>query len=110
MSLYIRLLNDFWTHRKTLRLQSIAGDVGIAALLRLWSHTAQHQPNGDYSAYDPQDFNLMVSSLIPASSRTQAGGKKELSIVKALQEAGFLDGLKVHDWEEHNGYHSRYAE
>ena len=30
-------------------------------------------------------------------------------MLEALKEAGYLDGMKVHGWDEHNGYHAVFS-
>lgn len=32
------------------------------------------------------------------------------AMLQALQSTGFMDEMKIHEWEEHNGYHSTFAE
>ena len=31
-------------------------------------------------------------------------------MLEALQTSGFMDGMKIHGWADHNGYHEKFAE
>lgn len=99
MSLHIRLYTNFWTHRKTARLRSILGNDALWIPPRLWSYAAENQPDGDFSNYSPEELAL----LIGYSSNAQA-------MLQALQQACFLDGMKINGWEEHNAYHHAFSE
>ena len=98
MSLYVRLQSSFWTHRKTLRLRAAIGEAAFWIPPRLWSYAADNQPDGDFSDYTPEEIAL----LLGYPSNAQA-------MLQALQQAGFLEGMKIHDWQEHNGYHSTFS-
>jgi hypothetical protein len=98
VSLYVRLQSSFWTHRKTLRLRAAIGDAAFWIPPRLWSYAADNQPDGDFSDYSAEEIAL----LLGYPSNAQA-------MLKALQQARFLDGMKIHDWQEHNGYHSTFS-
>lgn len=95
----MRLEAGFWTHRKTIRLRSLIGDAALWLPPRLWSYAAQNQPDGDFSDYLPDELAM----LLGYSSNAQA-------MLQALQQSGFMDGMKVHDWQEYNGYHRAFAE
>lgn len=99
MSLYIRLQSSFWTHRKTLRLRATIGDAAFWIPPRLWSYAADNQPDGDFTDYSPEELAL----LIGYSGNAQA-------MLQALQQARFFDGMRIHDWGEHNGYHSTFSD
>lgn len=99
MSLFVRLEVGFWNHRKTLRLRALLGDAAFWIPPRLWSYAAQNQPDGDFSEYLPEELALLVG----CSSNAQA-------MLEALQKAGFMDGMKIHGWADHNGYHEKFAE
>ena len=98
MSLYIRVQNSFWTHRKTIRLKARLGDAAMWIPPRLWSYAADNQPDGDFSNYSPEEIALLIGCSLEASSMLQA-----------LQDVGFMDGMQIHDWHEHNGYHEKFA-
>ena len=99
MSLYIRVQNSFWTHRKTIRLRAKLGDAALWIPPRLWSYAADNQPDGDFSDYSADELAMLIGYSSNASSMLQA-----------LQEAGFMDGMQIHDWQEHNAYHEKYAD
>lgn len=99
MSLFVRLETSFWTHRKTMRLRALIGDAALWLPPRLWCYAAQNQPDGDFSKYLPAEFAMILAYLGDAQA-----------LLEALQQAGFLDGMQIHGWPEHNGYHEVYAE
>ena len=99
MSLYVRVRNSFWTHRKTLRLRAKIGDAAFWVPPRLWACAADNQPDGDFSDYSPEEIATLIGYSADASS-----------MLRALQQTGFMDGKAIHDWQEHNGYHSTFSE
>lgn len=99
MSLFVRLDVGFWSHRKTLRLRALIGDSALWIPPRLWSYAAQSQPDGDFSDYQPTELAM----LLGYSGDAQA-------MLEALQRASFMDGMKIHGWDDHNGYHAVYSE
>lgn len=99
MSLYVKLQINFWTHRKTMRLKAIIGNDAFWAPIRLWSYAAENQPDGDFSDYQPEELGMLLGYASNASS-----------IVQAMQQVGFMDEMKVHNWEEHNEYHHTFSE
>lgn len=99
MSLHVRLFTNFWTHRKTARLRALIGNDAYWVPLRIWSYAAENQPDGDFSKYSPEELALLINY----NNNAQA-------LLQALQQALFMDGMKIHDWEEHNGYHHSFSE
>lgn len=98
MSLFVRIDVGFWSHRKTLRLRALLGDAALWIPPRLWSYAAQNQPDGDFTAYLPAEIGF----LLGYSGDSQA-------MLQALQQAGFMDGAKIHGWADHNGFHEKFA-
>jgi len=98
VSLYIRLRTSFWTHRKTVRLRAFIGVDALWLPQRLWSYAAENQPDGDFSQYSAQELALFLNYE-----------RDPQAMLEALQQAGFMDGMKIHDWEDHNGYHIVFA-
>ena len=100
VSLYVRVMNNFYTHRKTIRLRAAIGDAAFWVPPRLWAYAAENQPDGIFKDYSATEIALLIGYL---------GDAKEM--LKALLEARYMDSdpLRVHDWEEHNGYHSTFA-
>lgn len=98
--LYVRIMTGFYSHRKTARLRSKIGNDAFWIPPRLWAYCAENQPDGDVSGYSADELAM----LLGCSSNAQA-------MLEALKEAGFItqDG-KVHGWDEHNRYHTAYAE
>lgn len=100
MSLYIKLFNDFWNHRKTARLRSRLGDDAFWIMPRLWSYAAESQPDGDFSDYTDDELAMLIGCL-----------KHATSIKEKLVESGFMDSDHVlHNWKSRNGYHAAYSE
>lgn len=99
MSLYIKLFNNFWNHRKTVRLRASLGNDAYWIPPRLWSYASENQPDGDFSGYSPEELSMLIGYQGDATS-----------MLKALQQALFLDGMKIKDWDEHNEYHHTYSE
>lgn len=99
VSLYVRVMLGFWTHRKTMRLRAKLGNDAFWIPPRLWSYAAENQPDGDFSGYVADELAMLLGYSEDASSMLQA-----------LLAAGFLDAdMKIHGWEEHNGYHRVFA-
>jgi hypothetical protein len=99
-SLYIKLFSAFFTHRKTLRLRARIGDDAFWIPPRLWAYAAENQPDGDFSGYSSEEIAMLVGCEKHASS-----------IRQALLDVGFLDqDGKIHDWQEHNGYHKAFSD
>lgn len=101
MALYVRVFNSFYNHRKTLRLSAVIGNDAFWIPPRLWAYAAESQPDGEFSNYSPSE----IAKLIGYLGDPQA-------LLQALLQAGFLDRdpLRIHDWHEHNSYHSSYAD
>lgn len=99
MAIYIRLKTSFWQHRKTMRLRAALGECALWLPPRLWSYAAENQPDGDFSKYSAGELALLVGYLGDAQG-----------MLEALQQASFMDDMKLHDWEEHNGYHAVFAD
>lgn len=101
MGLYVRVLNSFYSHRKTLRLRAILGDAAYWVPPRLWAYAAENQPDGCFSGYSAEELAIVIGY----SGDAQA-------MLQAMLQAGFLESepLRIHGWEEHNSYHSTFAE
>lgn len=99
MSLFVRLQTSFWTHRKTLRLKVRIGEAALWLPPRLWSYAAENQPDGDFTQYSADEIAL----LLGCSTDAQA-------MLQALQDSGFMDGMKIHDWDEHNEHNESFSD
>jgi hypothetical protein len=101
VSLYVRLFNSFWNHRKTLRLKASIGDAAYWVMPRLWSYAAENVPSGCFKDFTAGEI---------ACSIGYTGNATEL--LEALLRAEWLDRdtMQLHDWDEHNKYHVTYAE
>lgn len=101
MSLYVRVFNNFYTHRKTARLRGILGNDALWIPPRLWAYAAENQPDGRFIEYTAKELAMLIGYSGNASRMLQA-----------LLDVGFMDAdpLAIHDWHEHNGYHKSYAE
>jgi uncharacterized phage protein (TIGR02220 family) len=100
VSLYVRIFTNFYSSRKTAHLQAVIGTDAFWVPPRIWAYAAINQPDGDLSRYPAQVLANLIGYTGDATRMHQA-----------LLEAGFLDpDLRIHDWQEHNGYHVSYAE
>jgi hypothetical protein len=99
MSLYVRLMTGFWSHRKTAKLRSLIGDDALWVPLRLWCYAAEHQPDGCFKQYSSNDIAMLI-----------AYSKDATVMLEALHTAGFMDDMNLHGWEEHNGFHKTYSD
>lgn len=101
MSLYVRVLCGFYTHRKTLRLKAALGNDAYWIPPRLWCYAAEVQPDGVFADYQAAEI---------ATGIGYTGNAKRM--LQALLQAGFLDRdpLRIHDWHDHNGYHVVFAD
>jgi hypothetical protein len=106
--LYIRVRTNFYTHKKTLRLRRLIGNDAYWLPPRLWAYAAENQPDGDLSGYTSDELAELLGYSGHATSNAQCNAS---SMLKAMQDAGFVDpDLKIHDWQEHNGYHEKFAQ
>jgi len=96
-----RIATDFFSHRKTVRLQRTLKEKGLVALLRLWAYVAVNNSKGDIA--DLTDKDLEAITNYPDGAKLR----------KVLLETGFLneqDGItSIHNWSKHNGF-AYYAE
>jgi len=100
MSLFIRVQNSFWRHRKTFRLRAILGsDDAKWVVPQLWSYASENQTDGDFSSYSAQEIAQAIDYT-----------KDAQTLWSALHQTGFLEDGRIVDWEEHNAYHSTYKE
>ena len=84
-------------HRKTLALRRQLGmendAQAIGHLVCLWLWTLDNAPDGDLSEMD--DATIAYGADFPEERAEE--------FVKALQKARFLDGKRIHNWEEYAG-------
>lgn len=81
-----------------MKLRAIIGDDAFWVPPRLWAYAAENQPDGDLSGYGNE-----LAMLIGCD-------KHASSMLQALKDSGFVDAdCRIHDWQEHNGYHEAYA-
>ena len=101
MSLYVKVFNNFYTHRKTAKLRAMLGDCALWIPPRLWAYAAENQPDGCFQNYSANEIALLIGYT----------GNPE-SMLQALLQASFMDEnpLRIHDWQDHNSYHVTFAE
>lgn len=99
MSLYIRLMTGFWSHRKTAKLRSLIGDDAMWVPLRLWCYAAENQPDGCFKQYSSTELAMLLGY-----------SKDAQAMLEALQHAGFMDGMEIHGWSEHNAFHQQFSD
>lgn len=100
-NLYVRVHTSFYTNRKTLRLRAAIGNDAYWVPPRIWSYAAENQPDGIFSDYSAEEIAALINYTGDATK-----------MLEALLQARFMDAdpLRVHDWDEHNGYHKTYSE
>lgn len=103
MARFIRVDCDFPSHPKTLRfIRLCAHEAAPYALIRLWLWAAERRQDGDLFRLDAADIERAVGWW-------GTPGK----FVIAARECGFIEGkegrLRIHDWDEKQGYHAREA-
>ena len=101
MSLFVRVNCNFYTHRKTAKLRAVLGEDALWLPPRLWAYAAEHHPDGILESYSAAELAVQI------------GYRKDPErMLQALLQACFLDSnpSRIHDWQDHNGYHLIYAE
>ena len=98
--LYVRVMTGFYSHRKTAKLRSFFGNDAFWIPPRLWAYAAEHQPDGNMADYTSE----VLADVLGCS-------KYANTMLVALKKCGFVDesGM-IHDWNQHNGYHEKYAD
>jgi hypothetical protein len=99
MALYVKVFTSFFTCKKTIRLRALLGDDALWIPIRLWAYAAENQADGDFSEYTEQEIAMLIGYTKDASSMLQA-----------LRQAGFLDGMIIHDWDDYNSYHKAFSD
>lgn len=100
MSPYVRLDSSFWTHRKTIRLQSKIGDAAFWVPQRLWCYAATTQPDGNFSEYQAEELTLALGYRGDAQA-----------LLEALVDSGFMNSdHTIHNWDHWNRFHTMFAE
>lgn len=101
MSIWVKVTVNFYTNRKTAKLRTVLGNDAFWIPPRLWAYAAENQPDGVFENYSHQE----IANLIGYT-------KDAKRMLQALLQAGFLDEkpLRIHDWHDHNGYHTVFAE
>ncbi len=98
--LHIKLFTSFWNHRKTAKFRSLIGNDALWIMPKLWCYAADNQPDGNFSTYTPEEIAMLIGYQGDAQAMLQA-----------MLQACFIEkDYRLHDWEEHNGYHHSYAE
>lgn len=93
---WIRVYNDLPDHPKADALAELLGEARAwTHVVELWLWASRVRPDGDLAGIAP--------SLI--ARRSGWTGEPE-QFVSALRVAGWLDGTRLHGWEEHQGAHS----
>lgn len=94
MNTDIRISVGFWQHPKTKKTIKRLGLEGIMSLQMLWIWAAQNRPDGNLRGMDGEDIELAASWE----------GEEGLffSTCCGLWIDDNQDGLRLHDWEEHN--------
>lgn len=96
---WIALQDTIWTHHKTMRLCSLLKIQEIEAighLVSLWHFTMKHCP-------ETGDLGPWGDIGIESASRWI---KKPRTFIRAMRAVKFLDGSKIHAWDEHSLYYA----
>lgn len=92
-----RVSLTFFDHPKTMRLEAVAGEKAVLALLRLWGWASRHRSNGELTG--------LTSREIATAARWK--GKAD-GLVEVLTTTGWLDRdgdrLHLHDWSDWQGW------
>lgn len=85
------------SHPKALKLMRRCGDISFYNLVKFWAFVAQNRPTGDLAGLDCDDVEIAAGWNGQCSAFYQA--LLDLKFIEATES-----GLRVHDWEDHNGY------
>lgn len=101
MSLFVRVNTSFYGHIKTIKLRARLGNDAFWIPPRIWAIAAEQRADGVFDGVSAEEFALLIGYNGDAPSMLQA-----------LLQAGFMDEnpLRIHDWNDHNGYHASFAE
>jgi pullulanase/glycogen debranching enzyme len=104
-----RLLTGFPGHHKTQRMITRLGTGTVYHWLTLLSWSAANRTSGDFYGLTVEDIEIHAKWTDFAVKTGFYKGKRSTGLfVEVLEWAGFLDrneqGLKWHDWEEHQPY------
>lgn len=96
--MYLRILDSFPDHPKTLSLARVLGDLNAGMYcMRLWTWASKSAKDGDLSNLDPLDLELIM--------RWQGEPGRCFAAMVAVR---FIDqrpggGFEIHEWAEHTG-------
>lgn len=99
MSPWLKVYDDLPRHPKTtrlIRLLKIDRPQAVGHLVCLWSWAFSYAESGDLNKFTNDDL---------ADAAHWPGDAGEF--VKALKDAGWLDGRAIHDWDEYAGPYMR---
>jgi hypothetical protein len=101
VSLFVRVNTSFYSHIKTIKLWAKIGNDAFWVPPRIWAVAAVQRPNGNFDGISAEELAKLIGYSGDAPSMLQA-----------LLQAGYMDAdpLRIHNWEEHNGYHVSFAE
>lgn len=95
MEAWIKVYHDLSDHPKTYALADalkVEQFAAVGIVVCLWTWAVIHAPDGDLSRFPDA-----------AIARACHWNKPAAGLAKALQESGFLDGRRIHDWDEYAG-------
>lgn len=97
---WIRVYNDLPDHHKSDQLATLLGEPRAwTHVLELWLWVSRIRPDGSLAGLSASVIARRAGWLGDADA-----------FVDALRQSGFLDGDRVHDWDEYQGAHSRKLE
>lgn len=95
--MFLEVDEDFIEHPKAVRLcRLLMNPLGWAYVIKLWRWCTKYQRDGLLSGYEVGEIEFALGWTLD-----------EGKLVAALVKAGFIDetkeGLRVHDWDKHQG-------
>lgn len=93
MEAWVKVYHDMSDHPKTYALADtlkVEQFAAVGIVVCLWTWAVIHAPDGDLERFPDA-----------AIARACHWHKSAAGLAKALQECGFLDGRRIHDWDEY---------
>lgn len=93
MEAWVKVYHDLSDHPKTYALADalkVEQFAAVGIVVCLWTWAVIHAPDGDLERFPDA-----------AIARACHWHKSAAGLAKALQESGFLDGRRIHDWDEY---------
>lgn len=97
---WVRIKTDIFEHRKMFHLRNLIGDRAFGIIPQLFVFAGRMQNDGDFSKFTSSQLALALHY-----------DESKIGLYDALIQSGWMDSdFKIHDWDEHNGWHSARIE